>query len=92
MTATSTGCGWAPGASAGGALHPALLDAWDSAAAMGEGVVIALLVVTEWKMFRAPDFEAIKTSLKHPVILDGRNMYDPAWLRELGFDYQAIGR
>ncbi len=52
----------------------------------------ALLVVTEWKMFRAPDFDAIKASLKHPVILDGRNMYDPAWLRELGFDYQAIGR
>ena len=52
----------------------------------------ALLIVTEWKMFRAPDFDAIKASLKHPVILDGRNMYDPAWLRELGFDYQAIGR
>jgi UDPglucose 6-dehydrogenase len=52
----------------------------------------ALLVVTEWKMFRAPDFDAIKASLKHPVILDGRNMYEPAWLRELGFDYQAIGR
>ena len=52
----------------------------------------ALLIVTEWKMFRAPDFNAIKASLKHPVILDGRNMYDPAWLRELGFDYQAIGR
>lgn len=52
----------------------------------------ALLIVTEWKMFRAPDFDAIKASLKQPVILDGRNMYDPAWLRELGFDYQAIGR
>jgi UDPglucose 6-dehydrogenase len=52
----------------------------------------ALLIVTEWKMFRAPDFDAIKASLKQPVILDGRNMYDPVWLRELGFDYQAIGR
>jgi UDPglucose 6-dehydrogenase len=52
----------------------------------------ALLIVTEWKMFRAPDFDAIKASLKQPVIIDGRNMYDPAWLRELGFDYQAIGR
>lgn len=52
----------------------------------------ALLIVTEWKMFRAPDFEAIKQSLKSPVIFDGRNMYDPAWVRSLGIDYQAIGR
>ena len=52
----------------------------------------ALLIVTEWKMFRAPDFEAIRAALKTPVIIDGRNMYDPAWLRAQGFDYQAIGR
>ncbi|MEN3812774.1 UDP-glucose/GDP-mannose dehydrogenase family protein [Chromobacterium piscinae] len=52
----------------------------------------ALLIVTEWKMFRAPDFEAIRRSLKQPLIFDGRNMYDPAWLREQGFDYHAIGR
>ncbi|OHX20965.1 UDP-glucose dehydrogenase family protein [Chromobacterium sphagni] len=52
----------------------------------------ALLIVTEWKMFRAPDFDAIKRSLKRPLIFDGRNMYDPAWLREQGFDYLAIGR
>ena len=52
----------------------------------------ALLIVTEWKMFRAPDFEAIRAALKAPVIIDGRNMYDPAWLREQGFDYLAIGR
>ena len=52
----------------------------------------ALLIVTEWKMFRAPDFDAIKASLKQPLIFDGRNMYDPAWLREQGFDYLAIGR
>lgn len=52
----------------------------------------ALLIVTEWKMFRAPDFEAIRSSLKQPLIFDGRNMYDPAWLREQGFDYHAIGR
>ncbi|POB00412.1 UDP-glucose 6-dehydrogenase [Chromobacterium sinusclupearum] len=52
----------------------------------------ALLIVTEWKMFRAPDFDAIKRSLKQPLIFDGRNMYDPAWLREQGFDYHAIGR
>ncbi|MEO9382598.1 UDP-glucose dehydrogenase family protein [Chromobacterium phragmitis] len=52
----------------------------------------ALLIVTEWKMFRAPDFDAIKQCLKQPLIFDGRNMYDPAWLREQGFDYHAIGR
>ncbi|POZ61556.1 UDP-glucose dehydrogenase family protein [Chromobacterium alticapitis] len=52
----------------------------------------ALLIVTEWKMFRAPDFEAIRKSLKQPLIFDGRNMYEPAWLREQGFDYHAIGR
>ncbi|UTH74278.1 UDP-glucose/GDP-mannose dehydrogenase family protein [Chromobacterium sp. IIBBL 290-4] len=52
----------------------------------------ALLIVTEWKMFRAPDFDKIRRSLKQPLIFDGRNMYDPAWLREQGFDYLAIGR
>ncbi|WP_230369192.1 UDP-glucose dehydrogenase family protein [Paludibacterium denitrificans] len=52
----------------------------------------ALLIVTEWKMFRAPDFDAIKQALKSPLIIDGRNMYDPAWVRAQGFDYQAIGR
>ncbi|MCD4487078.1 UDP-glucose/GDP-mannose dehydrogenase family protein [Chromobacterium vaccinii] len=52
----------------------------------------ALLIVTEWKMFRAPDFEAVRRSLKQPLIFDGRNMYDPVWLREQGFDYHAIGR
>ncbi|WP_434634361.1 UDP-glucose dehydrogenase family protein [Chromobacterium sp. CV08] len=52
----------------------------------------ALLIVTEWKMFRAPDFDRIRSSLKQPLIIDGRNMYDPVWLREQGFDYLAIGR
>jgi len=52
----------------------------------------ALLIVTEWKMFRSPDFDKIKQSLKTATIFDGRNMYDPAWVRSLGFDYQAIGR
>jgi UDPglucose 6-dehydrogenase len=52
----------------------------------------ALLIVTEWKMFRSPDFDRIKAALKTPTILDGRNMYDPAWVRAQGIDYQAIGR
>ncbi|NVO07233.1 MAG: UDP-glucose/GDP-mannose dehydrogenase family protein [Rhodoferax sp.] len=52
----------------------------------------ALLIVTEWKEFRSPDFDAIKAQLKAPVIFDGRNLYDPKWVRGMGFDYQAIGR
>ncbi|MBN3005294.1 UDP-glucose/GDP-mannose dehydrogenase family protein [Chromobacterium alkanivorans] len=52
----------------------------------------ALLIVTEWKMFRAPDLDAVKQALKQPLVFDGRNMYDPAWMREQGFDYFAIGR
>lgn len=52
----------------------------------------ALIVVTEWKEFRSPDFGAIKAALKAPVIFDGRNLFDPAFVRELGFDYSPIGR
>ena len=52
----------------------------------------ALLVVTEWKEFRNPDFEAIKTTLKQPLIFDGRNIYDPALMRMHGIDYHGIGR
>ncbi|TDR82840.1 UDP-glucose dehydrogenase family protein [Paludibacterium purpuratum] len=52
----------------------------------------ALLIVTEWKMFRSPDFDLMKQALKTPTIFDGRNMYDPVWVRQQGFDYQAIGR
>jgi UDPglucose 6-dehydrogenase len=52
----------------------------------------ALLVVTEWKEFRNPDFEFIKATLKQSVILDGRNLYDPALMRTMGIDYAGIGR
>ena len=52
----------------------------------------ALLIVTEWKEFRSPDFERIRTSLRNPVIFDGRNMYDPALLRRIGLEYHGIGR
>jgi len=51
-----------------------------------------LIVVTEWNEFRSPDFEDIKATMKCPVIFDGRNLYDPQALQELGFDYYAIGR
>ncbi|HSM22330.1 MAG TPA: nucleotide sugar dehydrogenase, partial [Rubrivivax sp.] len=52
----------------------------------------ALVVVTEWKEFRNPDFDAIKATLKQPLIFDGRNLYEPALMRMMGIDYQAIGR
>lgn len=52
----------------------------------------ALVIVTEWKEFRSPDFDLIKARLKQPLIVDGRNLYDPALVRGLGFDYLAIGR
>jgi UDPglucose 6-dehydrogenase len=52
----------------------------------------ALAIVTEWKTFRAPDFAAIKSALKAPVIFDGRNLYEPETMKELGFEYYPIGR
>jgi UDPglucose 6-dehydrogenase len=52
----------------------------------------ALVVVTEWQEFRSPDFEAMKTALRTPVIFDGRNLYDPAHMVRAGFSYYAIGR
>jgi UDPglucose 6-dehydrogenase len=52
----------------------------------------ALVIVTEWKEFRSPDFEAIKQTLKSPVIFDGRNLYDPKLVRSSGIEYFAIGR
>ena len=52
----------------------------------------ALLVVTEWNRFRNPDFERIRQALKQPVIFDGRNLYEPERMRELGFTHYTIGR
>ena len=51
-----------------------------------------LAILTEWKEFRSPDFEAIKQALKQPVIFDGRNLYEPAMVRGHGLEYHAIGR
>jgi len=51
-----------------------------------------MVLVTEWKSFRHPDFGLIKKALKQPIIFDGRNQYDPVQLHELGFEYRAIGR
>lgn len=52
----------------------------------------ALIIVTEWKEFRSPDFDVIKAKLKQAVIFDGRNLYEPKQVREFGIEYQAIGR
>jgi UDPglucose 6-dehydrogenase len=52
----------------------------------------ALIIVTEWKEFRSPDFGEIKSRLKQPVIVDGRNLYDPATMQKLGIEYLSIGR
>jgi UDPglucose 6-dehydrogenase len=52
----------------------------------------ALVVVTEWKEFRNPDFDAIKATLKQPLIFDGRNIYEPALMAMHGIEYLGIGR
>jgi len=54
--------------------------------------VAALILVTEWKPFRYPDFGAVKKRMNQPIIFDGRNLYDPRELRRLGFEYFGIGR
>ncbi len=54
--------------------------------------VDALAINTEWDVFRHPDFRQIKSLMKGPVIFDGRNLYDPKVLREMGFTYYSIGR
>ncbi len=52
----------------------------------------ALVVVTEWQEFRSPDFGEIKRRLKHPLVFDGRNLYDPVLARAAGLEYFGIGR
>lgn len=54
--------------------------------------VDALLIITEWTIFRAPDFERMKGLMKAPVIFDGRNLYDPAIIQKQGFIYCSVGR
>jgi len=52
----------------------------------------ALIIVTEWNEFRSPDFKAIREHLRTPIIFDGRNLFEPDQMRQLGFDYQPFGR
>jgi UDPglucose 6-dehydrogenase len=52
----------------------------------------ALVVVTEWKAFKSPDFDSLKARLKQPIVFDGRNLYEPLAMEELGIEYHSIGR
>jgi UDPglucose 6-dehydrogenase len=52
----------------------------------------ALLLVTEWPEFRNPDLRALRDALRHPVVFDGRNIWDPQALRDAGLEYHGIGR
>ncbi|MDR2881809.1 MAG: UDP-glucose/GDP-mannose dehydrogenase family protein, partial [Azoarcus sp.] len=52
----------------------------------------ALIIATEWKEFRSPDFDFIRTALKQPIIFDGRNIFEPAVMRRDGIEYYGIGR
>jgi len=52
----------------------------------------ALVIFTDWQEFRTPDFELITKKLNKPVIFDGRNLYDPAYVRKQGIEYYSIGR
>ncbi len=52
----------------------------------------ALLIVTEWKVFRSPNFDTMKSLLKSPLVFDGRNLYEPKAMRDMGFEYFPIGR
>jgi UDPglucose 6-dehydrogenase len=52
----------------------------------------ALVIVTEWKAFRSPDFEQIKARLKNPIVFDGRNLFEPEQMADNGIEYHGIGR
>jgi UDPglucose 6-dehydrogenase len=54
--------------------------------------VDALMLVTEWKQYWNPNFRRLKQSMNHPLILDGRNIYNPYYLKDMGFEYIGIGR
>ena len=67
------------------------LEYADAPMAALEGADV-LMIVTEWKEFRSPDFEVLRARLRLGLILDGRNMYDPEMVRSFGLEYDAIGR
>ncbi len=70
--------------------HPGLILCEDKNETLNEAD--ALVIVTEWNEFRSPDYEKIKKTLSHAVIFDGRNLYEPNLMQQLGIRYFAIGR
>jgi len=70
--------------------RPDLLLAGTKEAALNQAD--ALVIMTEWRQFKAPNFEVIKQALKSPAIFDGRNLFEPVRMRERGIDYYGIGR
>lgn len=52
----------------------------------------ALCLVTAWKQYWSPDYRRLKNVMQHPFILDGRNIYDPHYVKEEGFAYEGVGR
>jgi UDPglucose 6-dehydrogenase len=52
----------------------------------------ALIVVTEWKAYRSPNFDRMRATLRQPLVFDGRNLFDPERMQALGFEYVSIGR
>jgi UDPglucose 6-dehydrogenase len=67
------------------------VDMFDEPYKLAEGCD-ALIVVTEWNEFKQLDLEKVKNILKSPIIYDGRNIYEPSRMKEMGFTYRAIGR
>jgi len=71
--------------------EPERLEYCDSAGQAAEGAN-ALVILTEWEEFAGLDLERIKKSMANPIIVDGRNVFDPAAVRKLGFEYYSVGR
>ena len=67
------------------------MEMFDDPYSMSEGCD-ALVVVTEWNEFKQLDLEKVRGLLKSPVIFDGRNIYDPATMKGMGFNYRGMGR
>jgi UDPglucose 6-dehydrogenase len=72
-------------------LLPAAVEMFKDSYEMAKGCD-ALMVITEWNEFKQLDLEKVKNLLKTPVIYDGRNIYDPKVMKEMGFTYRAVGR
>ena len=83
--------GYDPVARETAAPHMPAVEIFDDMYKMAEGCD-ALIVVTPWNEFKQLDLDKVKGLLKSPVIYDGRNIYDPVRMKEMGFAYRAIGR